>query len=147
MPFEHLNRAGRRAMVAHAAQEAKKRPEILTEIPRAAWPLSQTRQTHVWHSRKFLVQMFEEEPFQGVETRRISVCRATLLECGRWEENLTWDELMQVKREIGFGEWYAVEIFPRDRDVVNVANMRHLWLLGSPLALGWFRGTEGKSDA
>jgi hypothetical protein len=138
MPFEHLSRHERRSMVVYANEEAKKRPVKLTEIPRGLWPMSQTKQTHVWHSRKFLVQMFDETPFQGIDTRRISVCRVTLQNDGAWEEGLSWEDLMQVKREIGFGDWYAVEIYPRDIDIVNVANMRHLWLLGAPLSIGWF---------
>jgi hypothetical protein len=139
MPYEHLTRHERRAMVAYSAQESKKRPAVLSEIPRDQWPMNQTKQTHVWHSKKFLVQMFDETPFQGIDTRRISVCRVTLLESGRWEEGISWEELMQIKREIGFGDWYGLEIFPRDADIVNVANMRHLWLLAVPLNLGWFR--------
>lgn len=138
MPYEHLNRHERRIMVAHASDEAKKRPIKLTEIRRDLWPMSQTEQTHVWHSRQFLVQMFDVTPFQGIDTRRISVSRVTLKNDGRWEEGVSWEELMQVKREIGFGDWYGLEIFPRDVDIVNVANMRHLWLLAVPLNLGWF---------
>lgn len=139
MPYEHLSRHERRTMVAYAADEAKKRAIKLTEIRRDLWPMNQTKQTHVWHSRRFLVQMFDETPFQGIDTRRISVSRVTLLESGRWEEGISWEELMTVKREIGFGDWYGLEIFPRDADIVNVANMRHLWLLAVPLNLGWFR--------
>lgn len=145
MPYEHLSRGERRSMVAYAAKEAEKRPVKLTEIRRDLWPMSQTKQTHVWHSRKFLVQMFDETPFQGIDTRRISICRVTLRNDGAWEEWLSWEELMQIKREIGFGDWYGLEICPRDRDIVNVANMRHLWLLAAPLDIGWFASkTEGK---
>jgi hypothetical protein len=139
MPCEHLSRHERRTLVAFARQESKKRPVRLTEIRRDLWPMSETKQTHVWHSRKFLVQMFDETPFQGIDTRRISVSRVTLKDDGRWEDGVSWEELMQVKREIAFGDWYGLEIFPRDADIVNVANMRHLWLLGVPLNLGWFR--------
>lgn len=144
MPFEHLSRRDRRAAVAYAAAEAKKRPARLAEIPRERWPRNlagEAERTHVWHSQRFLVQMFDEAPFQGIDTRRISVCRVTLLQDGRWEEGLSWEELMQVKREIGFGDWYALEIFPRDGDIVNVANMRHLWMLATPLSIGWFAQT------
>jgi len=144
MPYEHLSRAERRTMVAYAAKEAEKRPAQLTEIRRDLWPMSQTKQTHVWHSRKFLVQMFDETPFQGIDTRRISVSRVTLKNDGRWDEHIEWEELMQVKREIGFGHWYALEIFPRDVDIVNVANMRHLWMLVAPLQLGWFTASQSQ---
>ncbi len=150
MAYEHMNRADRKAMAAHAKQEAAKRPGRLTEIPRDRWPpsyrLGPEAPTHAWESREFLAQMYDVEPFQRIDTRRVSICRVTLKEDGHWEENLTWEELMRVKREIGFGDWYAVEIYPRERDIVNVANMRHLWLLGAPLNLGWFSSSLGKSE-
>lgn len=97
-------------------------------------------------SRKYLVQMFDEEPFQGVDTRRLSINRVTLKQDGHWEENLTWEELQDVKREVGFGDWYGVEIYPRDVDVVNVTNLRHLWILAKPLSLGWF-SARGRRDS
>lgn len=149
MPFEHLNRRERRAVVAYAAQKSKERPGRLTEIPREQWPrdLTDEGRTHVWHSRRFLVQMFDEQPFQGIDTRRISISRVTVLQSGRWEEGVTWEEMMQIKREIGFGDWYGVEVFPRDQDIVNVANMRHLWMLAAPLNLGWFAPQHTASNA
>ncbi len=42
---------------------------------------------------------------------------------------LTWDELMVIKNEMLGEDVLAVEIFPRDCDVVNEANVRHLWEL------------------
>lgn len=142
MPYEHLNRRDRKLMARFAREEATKRPAMLSEIPRTRWPAHYLTDpkapTHCWESREFLAQMYDVEPFDGVDTRRLSVCRVTLKEDGRWEENLSWDELMRVKREIGYGHWYAVEIYPRDIDIVNVANMRHLWMFARPLALGWF---------
>lgn len=134
-----MNRAIRRAAKRHLKEAAQTRPATLTEVPREKWPRTDQKRTHVWESRKFLVQMFDEDCFQGIDTRRISVCRVTMNESGRWDENITWDELMQVKREIGFGHWYAVEVYPADNDIVNVANMRHLWLLAQRLSIGWVR--------
>lgn len=142
MPFEHLNRQQRRAMMAHAREEAARRPAKLTQIPFSQWPESYRNSpdapTQVWHSREFLAQIYDVKPTHGIDTRRLSICRVTLKEDGRWEEGLSWDDLMRAKREAGFGDWYAVEIYPRDRDIVNVANMRHLWILAVPLELGWF---------
>jgi len=31
----------------------------------------------------------------------------------------------------------AIEIFPADMDVVNVANMRHLWVMAEPVEFAW----------
>ena len=59
---------------------------------------------------------------------RLSINRTTLGANGRWDENITWDDLQRLKREAGYGDKDAVEVFPADVDVVNVANMRHLWV-------------------
>lgn len=141
MPFEHLNRNERRAAVKYARREVEKRTVELSPLTRAeilkhypgANPPSQA-----WVSRRYMVQLFDEDPFQGIDTRRMSVNRVTLGPDGRWVDGLTWDELQALKAEIGFGDWYGLEIYPRARDLVNVANLRHLWLLAHPLDLGWF---------
>jgi hypothetical protein len=141
MAYDHLNRSDRRAMAKFAKEEAAKRPVRLTEIPRETWPAypnPDRAPTKVWQSRKYIVQLFDEKPFLNVDTRRMTVCRVTLGDDGHWDAGLSWDELQDVKNEIGFGDWYGLEIYPRDQDVVNVANMRHVWLMAVPLELGWF---------
>lgn len=140
MAFDHLGRAGRRFMMKHSAAAAKLRPATLTEIPRSTWSpelLLPGNATRAWMSNKFLAQLFDVAPFNGIDTRRLSVNRVTLKLDGKWDEDLTWDELMQVKREVGFSDWYALEVYPRDKDIIDVANIRHLWLLAVPLNLGW----------
>jgi hypothetical protein len=114
-----------------------KRPLVLEQLPRDRWDKQAQRdvkRVEVWLSRKYLVQVFEEA--EGV--LRVSVNRTTMRADGRWEENLVWDEMQEIKRQIGRADSYAVEVFPRDRDIVNVANMRHMWILPSPLSIGWF---------
>lgn len=44
-------------------------------------------------------------------------------------DGITWDDLQWIKRAAGYGDREAVEVYPLDDDVVNVANMRHLWIL------------------
>lgn len=145
MAFENLNRSERRAMVAYARAEAARRPPVLTEIPRARWPkdyrMSPEAPTKAYESREFLAQLYDAGAREGRTALRLSVCRVTLKDDGRWEEGLSWDELMQAKRECGFGDWYALEVYPQDREIVNVANMRHLWLLATPLTIGWFKSS------
>lgn len=46
---------------------------------------------------------------------------------------------MRLKAECGRGDKWAVELYPPDEAVVNVANIRHLWLLPEPPAFGWNR--------
>lgn len=131
-------------MAKYAREEAAKRPARLTEIPREQWPRDYrdglSAPVRVWQSQKYLVQLFDAGavPMPPTTMMRLSVCRVTLKDDGRWEEGLEWEELMQVKREVGYGDWYALEVYPRDRDIVNVANMRHLWILTQPIGIGWF---------
>ena len=92
----------------------------------------------IYRSKKFLVQIFIT-PFYGVE--RMSVCR-TALDGTRWEANITWDELQRLKHECGYGELDAVEVYPADEDVVNVANMRHLFVMKYPVLFAWRKGSK-----
>lgn len=86
-----------------------------------------------WRSRRFIALLFQE-PHKPL---RLSVCRAMLNEAGQYEDAVTWDDLQAVKSQCGFGAVDAVEIYPRDADVVNVANMRHLWLLPEGCPYTW----------
>lgn len=54
-----------------------------------------------------------------------------------WADGLTWDELQAIKRDVGFGDWYGFEIYPPDQQVVNAANIRHLWISPEPFGIGW----------
>jgi hypothetical protein len=116
------NRQQRRALKAENASW----PPELKQIPRASWAEVRLPPNikEVWRSRDFLVQVFE---VNGVE--RLSVCRTEVAD-NDWREGIAWDELQRLKRECGRGAKDAVELFPADDDVVNVANMRHLWIVG-----------------
>jgi hypothetical protein len=122
------------------AEQAKTWPRELTPVPEAELPERppEQRPLSVWRSRALLVQVYAEPPHGEVEARRLSIDRVTMGPHGRWDENISWDELMAAKRQTGHGDWYGVEVFPRDRDQVNLANMRHLWLFAEPLDIGWF---------
>jgi hypothetical protein len=117
-------------------------PAKLVAITRDVWPPTvPPGLTEVWRSRDFLVQIFEQQPARTFGATfqvaaRLSVCR-TALSGDRWKDGISWDDLQRLKSECGFGAFDAVEIFPRDLDVVNVANMRHLWVMADPLPFAW----------
>lgn len=118
--------------------ENAKWPTTLMEVPRDTWPWAPHTEEHqkrqsVWRSRYYLVQVFAERD----NIIRLSINRASV-EADRFEDGISWNELQDLKRECGYGDFYAIEVFPRDRDIVNVANMRHLWILPEPLKIGWF---------
>jgi len=43
-------------------------------------------------------------------------------------DGVTWDTLQRLKSECGFGEFDATEFYPRDADVLNTGNHRHLYV-------------------
>ena len=134
-----MSRRERRALAVETRKQAMAWPERLTEVPENEWPRRRPEVQGVWRSRHFLVVQWPSPPLNGIEVRRLSVNRVTARADGHWDQDISWEDLMRCKRETGHGDWYATEIYPRDRDIVNVANMRHLWLLTEPLALGWFQ--------
>ena len=112
----------------------KKQPKTLMPVPFSEWPKSKGAEkiTGVFRSQEFLVQEFQEG-----KNIRLSINRTEMKTDGRWSDNISWDELQEIKRQVGYGDRYAVEVYPKDKDVINVANMRHLWILPGPLKIGW----------
>lgn len=113
-------------------------PEELERIPKEQWPPSvytmKQRPKEAWRSRHFLVQVYKE--CDGIE--RLSVCRTEInTSIQRFVDGITWDELQEIKRQCGRGDRLAVEIYPKDIDIVNVGNLRHLWILNEKLPFGW----------
>lgn len=115
-------------------------PEHLVPVGAGAHPSEKF--TRVLRSRRFLVQEFVEPG--GIV--RLSINRTTLRGDGRWDDGITWDELQRLKAEAGYGDRFAVEVYPADGDVVNEGNLRHLWILPEPLAFAWRRTGGSQPD-
>ena len=56
-----------------------------------------------------------------------------------WDDGISWDQIQEIKSLVGYGDKWAVECFPPDQEVVNVANMRHIWILNNPPEYGWHK--------
>jgi len=131
-----MNRHQRRSATQYLTKENKTYPDQLIIVPEKEWPHRQPGMLALWRSSKFLAQVFDEGESKIF---RISVCRTAINGAGKWEDNISWEELQQVKNECGFRHLDAVEIYPREGDVVNVANMRHLWVLPQKVEFAWRR--------
>lgn len=120
-------------------RENARRPLRLEPIPRTNWPdtiaVHAAAPVAVWRSRNFLVQQFAA-PAPAVA--RLSILR-TVIDGDRWADGTTWDELQRLKAEAGFPDAWAVEVYPAAAEVVNVANIRHLWLLPAAPEFAWRR--------
>lgn len=127
----------------YIAEQSKKYPAHCVEVPREGWMPSMrsvSRVIRVFRSREFLVQVHEEPD----DVIRLSINRSALESDGNWKEGISWDELQRIKNECGYADRMAIEIFPPQAEVVNVANIRHLWVLPTPLPFMW-RVSSGSS--
>ncbi|EEZ5248821.1 hypothetical protein DDM32_004372 [Escherichia coli] len=108
---------------------------ILKPVPESQWSVRchDPKRSNVWANSYFLVQEFQEE--NGVI--RLTVNTTSIGSFGRWKDGISWDALQEIKSAVGYGDRDAVEIYPRDYDVVNVANMRHLWITPEPISFAW----------
>lgn len=125
------SRRERRALEA----DNRARPTKLQRLDEREWAHITTPgipRVEVWRSSGFLLQIFAEP--NGVE--RLTISR-TSIKGDRWDDEISWDDLQRLKRECGRGERDAVEIYPADKDIVNVANMRHLWLTQAEVPFKW----------
>lgn len=114
-------------------------------VPESRWPASPPGQNHlrplmVWRDADFLAILYPVPDFPVM--KRLTVVRAVGLSVdgrGRvvYRDGITWDDLQGVKRACGFDDVWAVEIYPDGKELVDVANMRHLWLLSEPPAFAW----------
>ncbi len=124
---------------AYCEKENRNWPDALIDVERERWRAAvwdDSKRIRVLRSRRFMVQVFDEP--NGVV--RLSVNRTMLAPGGeRWEDGITWEDLQQIKAESGYADRFAVEIYPSSGNEVNVANMRHLWILPEPLKVGWNR--------
>lgn len=114
-------------------------PDHLVELPKDKWRMGvdiliPPNLIAVWRSKKYLVQVYGNQIGGCV---RLSISRALVNDKGEWYDGLTWDEIQQLKSECGFGAMDAIEVYPADKDVVNVANMRHIWILPGLLEIAW----------
>jgi len=126
-----------RAFRRYLYEQNKKFGHVLSEVPREQWPEKafDSKRVRVLRSRTHMDQVFDEGRFF-----RLSICRTELDDDGRWKDGMTWDELQRLKKEAGYGDKFAFEVFPADACLVNVANMRHLWVdIGGEMNIGWRR--------
>jgi len=140
-----LSRAERRNALLHLERENGKWPDRLVRMSdeemaerSSRAPADFTRPVQVWRSKTLLVQVFDETGDGSAQLLRLSIARTSVDPLTmRWKDGLTWEELQAAKAAVGYGDREAVEIFPPDYAVVNVANMRHLWVLAGRMAFSW----------
>lgn len=109
--------------------------EILLEFPITIWPKVTFPPVRAWRSKHYVAALYPGVP------ARLSINRTQVFRRGdgidTFVDQISWDDIQKCKRECGLGDLEAVELYPADRDVVDVANMRHLWLLPNGVGFGF----------
>lgn len=102
----------------------------LVPVPMNEWPKSLLfNPLRVWRSREFLVQEYIENNHIRISVTDARKVHGFGKEDFKFGKAITWDELQWIKRQIGYDDRCAVEVYPPDDLIVNEANMRHLWIL------------------
>jgi hypothetical protein len=134
-----MNRAERRKASKHIARESKKFDDEFVVVP-ISDAIAPPNQIRALRNRKFLVQEF----MPALGTEDMVLCRLSVniiaLDGDQWVDGIGWEELQHIKSALGYADMEAVEIYPRDRDVVNVAAIRHIFVLRGLLPFTWRRG-------
>jgi len=82
----------------------------------------------VFKSDRFLVQVRRHGPVMRLCVNKV---KNTPTPDGkiRWADGITWDELQEIKDQCGYQDKWLVEYYPPKNRIVNVANIRHLWIM------------------
>lgn len=92
-----------------------------------------------WRSRDYQAMLYidRDSGMKRLAITRVQIDRYT----GEYREGISWDTLQQIKNETMGEDCWAVECYPPQRYVQNVANMRHLWILDNEPRFGWKQPT------
>lgn len=124
-----MNRALRRANLSGLRSEGRRPWEPFERIPETERPELFARQRRttgdlrsVWKNNRYIVQIYARVTEAG---------EALQLACRRNDEEPIegWDDLQRMKNEIVGADRIAIEIYPAASNVIDQANMRHLFVL------------------
>jgi len=79
------------------------------------------------------VRSWEDENFHAGLYSFQGIFRLTIHRESGNTTPMSWEELQSVKSACGFGGLDALEVYPRDIDVVNTGNARHLYIMPEPV--------------
>lgn len=131
-------REARRELNRAAERENRMWPQTLMPFEPSFRGRTAAGLRRVWRSRRFLVMEFVT-PEAG-DVVRLSVQRVdhAAFRTDALENPISWDDLMACKAQVGYGDAWAVEVYPADGHVVDLARMRHLWLVpAESLPFAW----------
>lgn len=103
----------------------------MVEVPETKWPAlpGPRRVVRFWANNKYTCMEYPPRRTEFGIVRRLLIQRVTAERIARWEP------LQRIKNEVVGTATLAIEVYPREDDVVNDCHVYHLWVLpeGYPL--------------
>jgi hypothetical protein len=107
----------------------------VTDDHRRGEAISGDKVVKLWQSREFHATLYIDGT-SGYP--RLTISRVEWdTQRQTFRDGITWDELMRVKRECGYADKWAVELYPPDADAVGVHALRHLWFVPEAPPFAW----------
>ena len=116
------------------AENNRRYTEVFVEIPRNEIQKIEYCPKKAWRNKRYLACLYEDYTNGYL---RLCVQRTTIKDDGSYEDGISWDKIQEIKNLLGFGDWWGLEVYPSDKDLVNVSNIRHIWLFKEPPAFAW----------
>lgn len=133
--FMKANSRQKRQYMAEYEKERKTFPTVMEPLPIPPDILQECRVLGVWRSREYMATAWAEQ--NPAIACRLSVNRTRIDPItGGFLGGILWDDLFTVKNQCGFADMDAIEVYPAADKLVNVANMRHLFVMEKRLGFG-----------
>ncbi len=125
-----MNRAMRRASEANGRREQRKEWEEFEDVTSesrrrhaALNPGSAFRPDQVFQNPKYVVQIFNDRKVIGRPARQVMIRRSDSAPI------YSWSDMQRIKNEIFGEEVEALQMFPKESELVDVANLYWMWVL------------------
>lgn len=125
-----MNRAMRRASAANGRKLQKKDWNEFQDVTAEALyrhrllnPGSTYRPDRVYQNNKFIVQVFDNKQILGMNATKAMIRRA---DSGT---EVFWADLQRIKNEIWGLEAQAIQMFPKESELVDDANLYWIWVI------------------
>lgn len=127
---KNLNREQRRALEKAYKLLIQTYPDTLEKVPENDPNVPYSSHPEdikaIFRSKKYTVILYKMNKITG--RQRFSITRNEWSSKERrYVGNISWDEIMEIKRQIGLGDVECWEYYPKDSEIINEANMRHIF--------------------
>lgn len=133
--FLKANSRQKRQYMAEYEKQRESFPSTMEPLIIPADMLEEGRVLGAWRSREFMATAWVEK--NPALACRLSINRTRIDPItGKFLDMILWDDMFNVKNQCGFADMDAIEVYPAESKLVNVANMRHLFVMRQKLQFG-----------